>query len=177
MIKIIGIGGEPASGKSSIVRHFYNEKFQKLIYSGQRIGSINRQSKIIILGIYDEFGFCGTDRLSFAVQPKIVKFIDYANSVKELDGYKILFEGDRLFNSSFIVANSNLDCKYILLTCSKDELERRHKDRKDNQDQTFLKGRKTKYYRLKSQFQLVELPNENYNDQQRIIKSIENELL
>jgi len=72
------IGGQPAVGKTTIVKQFFqnfsgwrNFKFKKLY------GHYNEELNLVILGKYISGEiFSGTDKLSMAVQPDFEEFID-----------------------------------------------------------------------------------------------------
>ena len=145
MSNIVAIGGEPAVGKTTLMRKFFTSytpwkqfKYKKLY------GHFNEELHLVILGVYSAGEiFSGTDKLSMAVQPDFEEFID-----KNKPNYNILFEGDRLFNLKTIkkcMQNSNLK---IFIIESK-HTNARHKDRNDNQTDKFIKGRKTKVNNIK----------------------------
>jgi hypothetical protein len=108
------------------------EKLLDVLYS--------RSLNLYILGKYenDDNPFQGTDRLSMAVQPDAVSFIQNNRS-------KVLFEGDRLFNSKFIdeILKVTEDFRILVLTAPQQTIDQRHVDRKDNQSDQFKNGRKT----------------------------------
>lgn len=137
--KCIAIGGVPAVGKSTIVGNFfkYNDYWEDYKYKKLR-GHFNRELNLFIIGIYGTSVFSGTDRLSMAVNPDFIEFVKkYSNE------YNILFEGDRLFTLNNLLMLENY---YELKTCiiCSDKTKQRHKERKDNQSDKFIKGRTTK---------------------------------
>lgn len=148
MKTVVGIGGEPATGKTSLMRQIIEAlktsenpaefHFKKLVK-----GTVFNKSKIYIVGDY--FGnetFAGTDRLSMAVQPVFLDFLD------SLDNYStVLFEGDRLFNRKsidFLIGRPDFKCRFYALKASLSETARRRNLRGTDQSETWLKGRKTK---------------------------------
>jgi len=143
MKKIIALGGEPATGKTTLMWRIIDSAtdWQK-IEPKKTLSAIRSESlDLTILGKYDRSEkFAGTDRLSMSVQPAATEFI------KEATG-NILFEGDRLFNRKFIDAIISCDCSFslIYIEASRDELHNRHVDRKEPQPETFLKSRQPKY--------------------------------
>ena len=98
MKNIIAVGGEPATGKTTLMWRIIDSvtDWQK-IEPKKTLSAIRSESlDLTILGKYDRgLEFAGTDRLSMSVQPAATEFI------KEATG-NILFEGDRLFNRKFI---------------------------------------------------------------------------
>lgn len=169
MIRLIALGGEPATGKTSLMRAFLGARaswkpFQYGLLRGSRAGNV------FVLGLYDPSEtFAGTDRLSMAVQPHAVKFL--AALKAENFGAVVVFEGDRLFNSSFIsAAKAVCDVRLLLLEVSEDAKKKRHAFRGDSQTESWLKGRKTKLENvLKAAPSVERLPNENEFDQARAL--------
>ena len=170
MKNIIALGGEPATGKTTLMWRIIDSAtdWQK-IEPKKTLSAIRSESlDLTILGKYDRSEqFAGTDRLSMSVQPAATEFI------KEATG-NILFEGDRLFNRKFIDAIISCDCSFslIYIEASRDELHNRHVDRKDTQTETFLKSRQTKYSNIVRSLDLMDIihtfKNDNM-DQQTII--------
>lgn len=170
MKNIIALGGEPATGKTTLMWRIIDSAtdWQK-IEPKKTLSAIRSESlNLTILGKYDRSEqFAGTDRLSMSVQPAATEFI------KETTG-NILFEGDRLFNRKFIDAIISCNCSFslIYIEASRDELHNRHVDRKDTQTETFLKSRQTKYSNIVRSLDLMDIihtfKNDNM-DQQTII--------
>lgn len=155
-MKICAIGGEPGSGKSTLVKQIISQlpdlkpfKYLKLrgLYSGPK--------NLFILGVYEEGEvFSGTDRLSMAVQPDADKFLTHV--LQNLPTHNILFEGDRLFNGKFLTAcEATAPTRAYVLTVSDEEKKRRYAERGTNQNEQFLRSRATKYRNILGAFQLV----------------------
>lgn len=154
-MKVIGIGGEPASGKSTLIQGILRrlEARSKGASFGFGLvrGTYYGKDDVFVLGVYsDQERFGGTDRLSMAVQPDAIKFL-----VHVLGKYPrptILFEGDRLFNASFLKAVTSLGegvrTAFWILKTDREELDRRRHERRDTQTSTFKRSRATKYYNL-----------------------------
>jgi pantothenate kinase len=155
MKNIIAVGGEPATGKTTLMWRIIDSAtdWQK-IEPKKTLSAIRSESlNLTILGKYDRSEqFAGTDRLSMSVQPAATEFI------KEATG-NILFEGDRLFNRKFIDAIISCDCSFslIYIEASRNELHNRHVDRKDTQTETFLKSRQTKYSNIVRSLDLMDV--------------------
>jgi pantothenate kinase len=162
MKNIIAVGGEPATGKTTLMWRIIDSAtdWQK-IEPRKTLSSIHSESlNLTILGKYDRSEqFAGTDRLSMSVQPAATEFI------KEATG-NILFEGDRLFNRKFIDAIISCDCSFslIYIEASRNELHNRHVDRKDTQTETFLKSRQTKYSNIVRSLDLMDVIHTFKND-------------
>jgi hypothetical protein len=145
MKKIIAIGGEPASGKSTLIKKFMADATNdwkdsnpvQLVY-----GHFSDNLGLMLMGIYEKDAqFPGTDRFSMAVQPKAEEFIKTTT-------HKVLFEGDRLFNAKFLefcLDQDDVDLQIIYLKVNPGTIDFRHTDRQDTQSEQFLKGRATKY--------------------------------
>ena len=187
MTKLIAMGGEPATGKTTLIFELIkladdwaNVKPQKLldaVYSAKL--------NLYILGKYEKNGtvFQGTDRLSMAVQPDAEKFIvDAVNPDSKMYGSNIIFEGDRLFNGKFldhILSNiEEANFKILVLDVPHSVKEQRHVDRNDTQDDKFKNSRATKVANICSSLMLMEyievMPNENLEHQRDIIDFIGN---
>lgn len=115
--------------------------------AGTLRGSYYPKHRLFVLGVYGgKETFQGTDRLSMAVQPDAVRFLAEAARREDLGESSFLFEGDRLFNVSFLSDALELgyDVRVLVLKASERTLTRRHMDRGDNQSEQFKASRKTK---------------------------------
>ena len=176
--KIIAVGGQPGTGKTTLFRKYMEGKTwvetnpAKLV-----VANYNTERDLYILGKYEEGEvFAGTDRLSMAVQPPLQEWIASHNC-------NILFEGDRVFNQSFLefcMELPNTDLLVVYLKAPKETLEQRYKDRGSDQSEQFLRGRETKYSNLLSNFDLmsyiIEFPNTNLEEQAKVLAFLENHL-
>ena len=137
----------------------------------------NPDRDLYVLGKYDEGEtFAGTDRLSMAVQPPLQEWIASHNC-------NILFEGDRVFNQSFLefcMGLPNTELQVVYLKAPKDLLEQRYKDRGSDQSEQFLRGRETKYSNILSNFDLMsyitEFNNTNLEEQSKVLAHLEKQL-
>lgn len=178
MIRIVAIGGVPATGKSTlmlaIIKRFSEEP--KQLHWGKLVrGLIFQNNKAIVLGFYDKGeSFGGTDRLSLAVQPEVFKFLEGCNVGNSMNGYTIYFEGDRLFNLSFLeqIGKMNIQSLLIMLHTEKSVLRARHLKRKDNQNETWLKGRETKYARMEKNPKIFHWNHDTSQDTENIVDAI-----
>jgi len=155
-MKIIGIFGEPATGKSALMQNIIAR------YSGWKSlkwnlvkGLVQEERKILVLGEYstgEKFG--GTDRLAMNAQPHVEKFLETCAKIADYDNYLILFEGDRLSNAKFFeFCQKNFESRFFALVTEEAIKEARHASR-DNQNKTWLLGRKTKVANLIKRFNL-----------------------
>lgn len=174
--KLIAVGGQPGTGKTTLFRKFMEGKDWIDVAPVKLVNaSYNIERDLYILGKYEEGQvFAGTDRLSMAVQPPLQDWIASHNC-------NILFEGDRIFNQSFLEFAMGLpdtELQVVYLKVPKDILEQRYKDRGSDQSEQFLKGRETKYSNLLSNFELMpyitEFSNTNLEEQGKVLAFLEN---
>lgn len=150
-MRVVMIIGEPCVGKSLLVKElmkltgpfeFSSVKYVPHHYSPSR--------GLIILGRYDEpHKFPGTDRMSMASQPHVLKWL---NQVSEL-GYKnVLFEGDRLGNASMIdaILACGWELQVIHLWLRPAYLNKRRAEQRPDQSASFVRSRETKIRNLRN---------------------------
>lgn len=175
MKHILAIGGEPATGKTSIVRGIISRLGGKEAFEAFQFGLVRgmyqRSENLMILGLYDETVFAGTDRLSMAVIGDALLLIENMKIRSDFKDTTLLFEGDRLFNKKFLDACIlNCDTSIVFLNADEDIKIQRHKQRGDTQKEKWLLGRKTKVKNLILAFpQAVIYDNENEVQKLRII--------
>ena len=173
--KLIAVGGSPGTGKTTLFRKFMEDKnFQPLEPAKLVSAMYNPDLDLYVLGKYEDGEvFAGTDRLSMAVQPAVQEWIASHNC-------NVLFEGDRIFNQSFLEFDMSLpdtDLQIVFLSAPKTVLEQRYKDRGSDQSEQFLRGRETKYNNLLSNFDLMpyitEFANTTYEEQAKVLTFLE----
>ena len=176
--KLIAVGGSPGTGKTTLFRKFMEGKNFQPVEPAKLVSAMYcAELDLYILGKYEEGEvFAGTDRLSMAVQPAVSEWIASHNC-------NVLFEGDRIFNQSFLefaMGLPNTDLQVVFLSAPKTVLEQRYKDRGSEQSEQFLRGRETKYNNLLSNFELMpyitEFANTNLDEQGKVIAFLENQL-
>jgi hypothetical protein len=145
-VRLLAVGGEPACGKTTLFR-----EFMKALPAAPRrkhglvVFHTWVKERVVVLGDYTPAAgvFAGTDKLSMAVQKEALEFLRQVGG-KDV-GWTVLFEGDRLFNGSFLKeASAFCPVKVWLLRASPEKLYERHKQRGDKQTETWLAGRTTK---------------------------------
>jgi len=162
--RIIAIGGEPASGKSTLMKYILKQyEPLKTFKYGLVRGLYNEENNLYFLGIYDNSVFCGTDKLSMAVQP------NFLNLVEKIPEATFVFEGDRLFNQSLF---DKKDCEIIVLNVTEKTNEERHKKRNDNQTEKFKKSKKTKIKNILSKNKVTLLNNDTEEDNKKAKETI-----
>jgi hypothetical protein len=139
--------GEPGTGKTTRMREILAEyrkvERDEMVEDGPvKYHRFNKQ-KVIVLGIYDDSTFAGTDRLSKSVGPKFREWLT-TNSEKYAD-WGMFMEGERFMNAPSLEALFNQESmNLVCLEVSEEELERRRKARNNTQDPKWMKGMKTR---------------------------------
>jgi AAA15 family ATPase/GTPase len=174
-MKIAALVGEPATGKSTLAIKFINSLKTQGCYfkSGLLVGTMFMKDRLVIFGDYSkQHVFSGTDRLSMAVQPHAVEFLEGFDQL--YPGFSVFFEGDRLGNISFLKKCKELgELKVFVLKASEEEKAKRHKIRQDNQSEKFLKGRVTKITNIIEAFPDAELlKNEDFQQQSGALEKL-----
>lgn len=177
MKRVIAIGGIPGSGKSTLMKKIIETLSPTEKYNSYKLVPYLQKNSIYILGKYEEGEvFSGTDRMSMAVQPEAIKFLDSL----EKDSI-ILFEGDRLFTSSFLehcIDKYELDIVYLKV--DNEVREERYKQRGSDQNKTWIQGRETKINNILTNmtlmFNVISFSNDNEVDQKKIYDYIMEQL-
>lgn len=169
IMRIIAIGGEPGAGKTTLMKKLIERFEVQPEYNSFKLVPYLRKDNIYVLGKYEEGEtFAGTDRMSMAVQPEAVKFLASLPS----DSI-VLYEGDRLFNTSFLEhCNENYDLSIVYLKTDKTVRQERYKERGSNQNETWLQGRETKVANILTNMTLMfitEKYNNNNTEEQKLI--------
>jgi hypothetical protein len=185
MVKVIAMGGEPATGKTTLMFKLISMANDWQVVKPQKLldAMYSKKLNLYILGKYADDGnvFQGTDRLSMAVQPDAEKFfstLEYESNAND-HSVNVIFEGDRLFNGKLLDKLSEWfpnSYKVLVLTASHGTKEQRHVDRKDDQDDKFKNSRATKISNIMGSLTLMDyietMVNENLDDQAKIIDYI-----
>lgn len=150
-MKCIGLIGEPAVGKTTIVRGV----IKGLVgYERNRLGKAKwmefKNERLIVMGSYNGHTFDGTDRLSMACYSDLESAVYYF--VHHKQGYNILWEGDRLSRKRWLDATSNYyETKLFHLYAEDDAVKSRRDLRGTKQNESWVKGRKQLCKRLSSE--------------------------
>lgn len=172
-MKVIAIGGEPGSGKSTLMKEIILHYGVEPKYDAFKLVPYLQKDNIYVLGKYEEGEvFSGTDRMSMAVQPEAIKFL-----ASLPNDAVVLFEGDRLFTASFLEhCIDEYDLNIIYLSTTKLIREERYKERGSNQNETWLQGRETKISNIMSNMTLMfntfKYVNNNFEEQKHILDVI-----
>ena len=179
---IIGIGGTPGSGKTTIIRNIIKKADDWITIRPIVLVDAIFSNKLncYILGKYAPYyeveGYAeGTDKLSMAVAPKAKLFFESLTA-------NCLFEGDRLFTANmikFIIDNCE-DKKFYILETNFHDIVKRFKARGSNQSLKFLKSRYTKYGNIQGEFKIRQylkvLKNNSKDELEYITKRLEKDL-
>jgi hypothetical protein len=167
--------GEPGVGKTTILLALFDilnkDGFRAKSFDyGLLRGDVwGKEGKTIwIPGVFDGSMYQGTDRLSMAVQPHAVKFLKTCASSSEHNSY--LFEGDRLFNQSFLDVYK--PSKVILIIAPEGVAEERRKGQGRTQSETILKSRRTRINNISKVYPVEFRMNETQDDIQSIAQEL-----
>jgi GTPase SAR1 family protein len=176
-MKVIAIGGNPGSGKSTLMKRLIEYYTPEKKYNAFKLVPYLQNKRIYILGKYDDGEvFSGTDRMSMAVQPEAIKFLASLPS----DSI-VLYEGDRLFTASFLEdCAEKYELKIIHLATSAAVREQRYKERGSNQNVTWLQGRESKINNILTNMSLLffvdSFSNNDHYEQEIVFQSVINEV-
>jgi hypothetical protein len=180
MIRYICIGGEPATGKTKLMEGIipYLGEGYEFKYSLIR-GTKHPATGVLLLGIYNvDNPFLGTDRLSMVALGDARKLADDFSQLLDTTDITVIFEGDRLFQGNFfrhLQGIPNTKFHLFILECSEEQIELRRSIRAQtglNQDEKFLKGRRTKYKNIKNEFPHTILINDSEEQLKSNIQTI-----
>ena len=150
-MKIIGLIGEPAAGKSTVFRKLL-AKFGAGTVKKEGLVAYTEypDDKVIVAGIYDEQVFSGTDRLSKGCGPKYREWLVTKNANPEWDDWTFYWEGERFSNSKFFDFFRD-ECSEITiyyLMADEATLNERNANR-SNQNPSWRKGMATRMRNLR----------------------------
>lgn len=152
--------GRPGVGKSTLVR-----KTMELLGPGELVkeGLVVYhkfpETKTIVLGIYDEAVFSGTDRWSKGVGPKFRAWLEDAQ--QRFPDWTIIGEGERLSNNPNLDAMfATEDMELLLVTVSEETLKKRHDGRGEAQSESWQKGMATRIRNLANKYKHTVVVNE-----------------
>jgi hypothetical protein len=156
-MKIIGIIGEPAAGKSTVMRNFIAGLGRnEVIKEGLVAYTLYPEDKVIVAGIYDEQVFSGTDRLSKGCGPKYREWLLAKVNDPEFSDWKFYWEGERFSNSKFFDFFRNLPVSPVTYYLEADAAVLNERNAKrSNQNPTWRKGMATRMLNLREGYPVV----------------------
>ena len=139
--------GVPGCGKTTLMRGKIEElrkvEQDELVANGMVKYHKFAKQKTLVLGIYDESTFAGTDRLCRSIGPKFREWL-VANA-ESFEGWELVMEGERFMNDKTLPLL--FEQESMILVCLKvteEELVRRREARNNTQSSTWLKGMTTR---------------------------------
>lgn len=150
-MKIVYYIGVPGTGKTTRMREILAEyrkvEADEFVKEGLVTYHKFAKQKVLILGRYDDGVFAGTDTWSKGVGPK---FRDWLVQNRETySDWTVLGEGERLSNNPNMTAMfAEESMKLICLEVSEEELERRRAARNNTQNESWMKGMRTRIENL-----------------------------
>ena len=167
-MQIIGLIGEPAAGKSTVMRNLLQTLSGEGTVVKEGLVAYTRfdESKVIVAGIYDEQVFSGTDRLSKGCGPKYREWLAAKVDDPEYADWKFYWEGERFSNSKFFDFFLTLPVQPVTYYLEADAqlLDERNAGR-SNQNPTWRKGMATRMRNLREGYPVTvvqqgfQLPN------------------
>jgi hypothetical protein len=162
-MKIIGLVGEPAAGKSTVMRGLIETLGEGRVQKESLVCyTVFPEDKVYIAGIYDEAVFSGTDRTSKGCGPQYREWLARKCADVSFKDWTFYFEGERFSNSKFFdfffepgsVCN---DVTIYFLNADPELLNQRNADR-SNQNPAWRKGMATRMRKLRENYpvQVVE---------------------
>ena len=156
-MKIIGLVGEPAAGKSTVFRSLIESLGEGTV---RKEGLVTYTefptTKVLVAGIYDESVFSGTDRLSKSCGPKYREWLDNKTKDPEYAGWTFYWEGERFSNGKFFDFFFSLGTSSVVyyLEADEDTLNERNANR-SNQNPIWRKGMATRMRNLREGYPVV----------------------
>lgn len=153
-MKIIGLIGEPAAGKSTVFRNFIKGLGEGSVKKEGLVGYTEYpEDKVFVAGIYDEQVFSGTDRLSKGCGPKYREWLLEKVNDPAYSDWKFYFEGERFSNSKFFDFFQTLEVPVTVyyLVCDEETLNERNANR-SNQNPSWRKGMATRMRNLRENY-------------------------
>ncbi len=158
-MKIVGIIGEPAVGKTTFMKKIISKLGKgKIVAEGPVKYHKFEKKNIIVIGLYDKEDqvFCGLDKLWKGIGPTFRAWLS-EKAKKDLKGWTLLWEGERFSNNPMLSFMYKLvpDTKIYLMIASPETLAQRHALRKDSQSSSWLKGMKTRMENIRKTYPVI----------------------
>lgn len=168
--KIIGIGGDMASGKSYLVREVMGQKRKRFKFRSVTC-EMTPEKKLVCIGKYDGTKYPGTDFMYHKnLEKDILELLNRLDHDVKYRGYSIIFEGDRLFKDSFIhQLMAVYDCTFIMLRVTEDTCFRRHMKRRDNQKMQCIRDKERRNNNMLIKHPYIIPMNNNTEEEHQLI--------
>ena len=150
-MEIIGLIGEPAAGKSTVMRALIASLGEGTVKKEGLVAYTEfPEKKTFVAGIYDEAVFSGTDRTAKSCGPKYREWLLAKVNDPEYSDWKFYWEGERFSNSKFFDFFLTLPVQPVTYYLEADEttLNERNASR-SNQNPTWRKGMATRMRNLR----------------------------
>ena len=150
-MKIVYYIGVPGTGKTTLMREMLEEyrkaEQDEFVKEGLVTYHLFARQKVIILGRYDGGVFAGTDTWSKGVGPKFRQWL--LDNRETYTDWSVFGEGERLSNNPNLTAMFDEESmKLVCLEVSEEELERRRAARNNTQNESWMKGMRTRIANL-----------------------------
>ena len=148
MKRSIGLIGEPGVGKTTVMRNVLDQ----LDLVPDRLGAAKwmlcREERLIVMGIYGEGVFDGTDRLSMSCYADLEESLVCFSTL--YPDYVVLWEGDRLTRNRWVNAleEQEYSIEMFHLIADHTKTQKRRNDRGSQQNPSWIAGRITCAKRL-----------------------------
>lgn len=165
-MRILGIGGEPATGKSTLVGELMRgmgDLPERFVW-GQLQGFWFKTAKTYVI----------SEDLAIGIDSSAEEFMQYLSKTDPLA--RIIFSGDRLFTGKFIEACLRIvaasDAMFLVLVADDEVKAARLKQRQDFYSDSWIKGRVTKYKNLCIDYphRIVAAPHHITCDTERLLR-------
>jgi ABC-type dipeptide/oligopeptide/nickel transport system ATPase component len=152
-MKIIGLIGEPAAGKSTVMKNFIATLGEgEIVKDGLVVYTRYNDDRVIIAGKYEEgVTFCGTDTLSKGCGPKYREWLEKVHRDPAFENWTFYWEGERFSNNPFMELLTNLGATTYYLEADGKTLNERNANR-SNQNLTWRKGMQTRMHNLRDKY-------------------------
>ena len=161
-MKILGLIGEPAAGKSTVMKNFIATLGEgTIVKDGLVVYTEYKDDKVMIAGKYEPgVTFCGTDTLSKGCGPKYRAWLEEAVQDRTYEGWTFVWEGERFSNNPFMEMFERLGATIYYLEADETTLNQRNENR-SNQNPTWRKGMRTRMHNLRDKYP-VELVQQGF---------------
>ena len=173
-MKSIGLIGEPAVGKTTVMRGV----IEGLDLRPHKLGKAKwmecDSEKIILMGNYNGHIFDGTDRLSMACYTDLENAVGYFSHYKK--DYRMLWEGDRMTRDRWLDCLVGWELKLYHLWGEASEVAERRQNRGTGQNESWVAGRKSLCDRLSKERDAIHYRLGDYKTFASLISLLRTEL-